>query len=104
MDMKTKEIVDELKSVIGNKYKLIAMKLFGSTARNERGKDSDIDVFIHLDHVNSQIEEDIYDLSYDLELKYDCLIDLIMVDDVVLAGIVGTAPIFHKINAEATDL
>jgi hypothetical protein len=50
--------------------------------------------------VNRQIEEDLFDMAYDLELKHDCLIDLIVVDDRDLSGVQGTAPIYEKIRAE----
>jgi len=55
---------------------------------------------VHLSHFNRQIEEDLFDMAYDLELKHDCLIDLIVVDDRDLSGAQGTAPIYGKIRAE----
>ena len=39
-------------------------------------------------------------MAYDLELKHDCLIDLIVVDDRGLSGVQGTAPIYEKIRTE----
>ena len=41
-------------------------------------------------------------MAYDLELKHDCLIDLIVVDDQGLSGAQGTAPIYETIRAEGT--
>jgi len=35
---------------------------------------SDIDVFIHL--VTRKVEEDLFDLAYNLDLKYDWLFDI----------------------------
>ena len=76
------------------------MRIFGSSARGDRKEDSDIDVLVHLFHVNRQIEEDLFDMAYDLELKHDCLIDLIIIDDRNLSGVQGTAPIYEKIRTE----
>ena len=43
-------------------------------------------------------------MAYDLELKHDCLIDLIVVDDRDLSGTRGKAPIYEKIRAEGTGV
>ncbi|MFH1039287.1 MAG: nucleotidyltransferase domain-containing protein [PVC group bacterium] len=94
------KIVRELKDRISEKYSIQEMRIFGSTARGDRTPESDIDVWVHLFHVNRQIEEELFDMAYDLELKHDCLIDLIVVDDRVLSGAHGTAPIYEKIRAE----
>jgi predicted nucleotidyltransferase len=76
------------------------MCVFGSSVRGDRKAESDIDVLVHLSHVTRQIEEDLFDMAYDLELKYDCLIDVIVVDDLGLSGVQGTAPIYETIRAE----
>ena len=94
------QIVSELKDRISGKYRIREMRIFGSSARGDRKEDSDIDVLVHLFHVNRQIEEDLFDMAYDLELKHDCLIDLIIIDDRNLSGVQGTAPIYEKIRTE----
>ena len=100
MKKQIEQIVSELKDLISGKYSIKEMRVFGSTARGNRKPESDIDVLVHLSHVNRQIEEDLFDMAYDLELKHDCLIDLIVVDDRDLSGAQGTAPIYEKIRAE----
>ena len=95
-----KEIVEELKKRIEKKYHLHGMRIFGSVARGDDAADSDIDVFIHLDYADRTIEEDLFDISYDLELEYDCLIDLIIVDDEDIKGKIGNAPIYRTILSE----
>ena len=100
MKKKIEQIVSELKDRISGKYSIKEMRVFGSSARGDRRPESDIDVWVHLSHVNRQIEEDLFDMAYDLELKHDCLIDLIVVDDRGLSGVQGTAPIYEKIRAE----
>jgi predicted nucleotidyltransferase len=104
MKKKIEQIVCELKDRISEKYSIKEMRVFGSTARGDRTPESDIDVWIHLFHVNRQIEEELFDMAYDLELKHDCLIDLIVVDDRDLFGTHGTAPIYDKIRAEGATV
>ena len=94
------KIVSELKDRISEKYSVKEMRIFGSSARGDRKPESDIDVLVHLSYVNRQIEEDLFDIAYDMELKHDCLIDMIVVDDSNLSGVQGTAPIYDKIRAE----
>ena len=78
MDKKISTIVSELKKHIEKKYTLHEMRIFGSTARGDSTLESDIDVFVYLPEVNRVIEEDLFDIAYELELKYDCVIDLIV--------------------------
>ena len=100
MKKKIQQIVGELKDRISEKYSLKEIRVFGSSARGNLKPESDIDVFVHLSHVNRQVEEDLFDMAYDLELEHDCLIDLIIIDDRDLIGRSGTAPIYEKIRTE----
>ena len=100
MKKKIEQIVRELKDRISEKYSIKEMRVFGSSARGDRNPESDIDVWVHLSHVSRQIEEDLFDMAYDMELKHDCLIDIIVVDDRGLSGAQGPAPIYEKIRAE----
>ena len=96
------KIVKELKKKISDKYELHEMRVFGSSVHGERRIDSDIDVFVHLPQVNRQIEENLFDIAYDLELKYDCLIDLIVFSDDSIRERYARAPIYQKVLAEGT--
>ncbi len=102
MEKKIELIVTELKNTIAEKYSVRKVCVFGSSAREDRRPESDIDVLVHLALINREIEEDIYDMAYDLELKHDCLIDIIAVDDKGLSGIRGTAPIYENIRSDGT--
>lgn len=102
MQKKIRQIVSELKLRIGEKYSLKEIRIFGSSARGDRKPESDIDVFVHLSHVDRQIEEDLFDMAYDLELMHDCLIDLIIIDDRNLKNDSVTSPIYEQIRTEGT--
>jgi predicted nucleotidyltransferase len=104
MEKKIHKIVKELKFKINSKYKLNEFKVFGSSARGDRRKNSDIDIFILIPVASRQIEEDMFDIAYDLELKYDCLIDLIVFDDRFLAGQNASLPIYQKVMSEGLNV
>ncbi len=98
------QILRELKHAIVAKYSLLEMRLFGSTARGEATKESDIDIFIRLPEVNRVIEEDLFDMAYELELKYDCLIDVIILADSTLKKHSEQLPIYQNILQESVVL
>lgn len=100
MDLKTQLIVEELRSRIAKKYTILDMRVFGSTARGDNRMGSDIDVMVCLPEIDRTIEEDLFDIAYDLELEYDCIIDLIAISDRNLKGQIGSAPIYGKILSE----
>jgi predicted nucleotidyltransferase len=104
MNPKRKEIAEQLKKRIASKYRIRQFLVFGSSARDEAAKESDIDVWVCLDELNRDIEENLFDIAYDIELEYDCLIDLIAVSESDLEGDIGKAPIRKNIMAEGVAL
>ena len=104
MDKSIQQIVEELKTHISDKYKMTDMKVFGSTARDRRRPDSDIDIFILLPRVDRKIEEDLFDLAYELELKYDCLIDLIVFDEDSLRDRLSFTPFYRQVVSEGVSV
>jgi len=71
--------------------------LFGSQNMGNPTADSDFDVLIVLDKdYNAQDENRIYDLCYDIDLKYDIIIDAHLISQHELKTIKGKQPIFTK--------
>jgi len=75
---KIEAITRLFKNTVEKKYEIIEIKLFGSSARGDYSKNSDIDIMIMLPEVNRKIEEDLFNIAYDIELEYDCVIDVII--------------------------
>ena len=46
MDKKIQKIAKELKNNISSKYEVDELKVFGSSARDDRREDSDIDIYL----------------------------------------------------------
>jgi len=100
MDRDREKIVEELRERIADQYQIREIRVFGSSVRGDTRKESDIDVWVCLAELNREIEERLFDIAYDMELKYDCLIDLIAVSEQDLAGKIGIAPIQKNILSE----
>ena len=100
MDQFIQQIVAELKNKISEKFDILEFIVFGSTARRERRPDSDIDVFVRLSHINRQIEEALFDIAYEVELKYDCLIDIIVFGNDAVSKKLEETPVYQKVLEE----
>lgn len=104
MESQIHKIVNELKANISKKYRLIELRLFGSSARGDRTNESDIDVFVCLDRVNRTIEEDLFDMAYELELKYGYTIDIFVFDTSIQQGINSQLPVYRNILKEGVAI
>jgi predicted nucleotidyltransferase len=93
---KIKLVTKQFKQKVEKKYNILEMKLFGSSARLEHTKESDIDIMVKLPKVNREIEEDLFDMAYDLELEHDCQIDVI----VLSKEFNDTIPLYKSIEKE----
>ena len=93
---KINQIINQFKLAVEDKYNVITMKLFGSIARGDNTEISDIDIMVKLPIVNRKIEEDLYNIAYELELEYDCLIDVIVLPE----DIDNNIPIYANIEKE----
>ncbi|WP_446010528.1 nucleotidyltransferase family protein [Candidatus Electrothrix sp.] len=97
-------IVREFKQAVAAKYTVNDICLFGSNARGEATKDSDIDIFLQIDDLTTDIEQDVYNMAYDLELKYDCVIDVILLSDAIVKTHADYLPIYRNILREGVGL
>ena len=75
--MKIFQIVSEFKKKVSDKFGKVNVILFGSHARDDAEKESDIDVLVILNRdADIKTKEAIYDIAYDLGLKYDVILDV----------------------------
>mgnify|MGYP001567172454 CR=1 FL=1 len=93
---KAAAITKQFRQTVENKYNIIEMKLFGSFARGDYSKTSDIDLMVRLAKVDRNIEEDLFNIAYDLELEYDCVIDVIVLPQ----NFNNNIPIYRNIQKE----
>jgi predicted nucleotidyltransferase len=71
--------------------------LFGSQARGDIKADSDFDILIVLENDYNRKEEDIIlDLCYDIDLKYDIVIDAHIISMNGINSLRGKQPIYQN--------
>ena len=81
MDTKNiKKAIAELKQILAHHFGGgVELYLFGSVARNDHTIDSDIDVLVLFPGlVNRVLEEEVIDLAYDVELKYNVVFGIVV--------------------------
>jgi len=72
--------IEELKQRLSKRFGGdIKIFLFGSVVRGEHTSDSDIDILVLLNRkVSLSMEEEIFDIAYEVELKYDVIFGIIV--------------------------
>jgi len=76
IDTAIEELKDSLKERFG---KGIELFLFGSVARGESSESSDVDILVLLKNpVSTSIEEEIFDIAYEIGLEYDIVFGIIV--------------------------
>jgi predicted nucleotidyltransferase len=104
MDAKVLKIASEVKKNISAKHKIDDFRIFGSTARGHQDRESDIDIIVILDHADRSIEEELFDIAYEIELKYDCLIDIIVFGKDALSGRLSYTPVYVRAMEEGVAI
>jgi len=67
-----KKALQELKERILKRFPDAEIILYGSKARGDSDEESDIDLLILVESlVDTKLEEEIFHISYEIELKYD---------------------------------
>jgi len=100
-----KKAIISLKKKLSGKFNLVDFRLFGSRARGENLPGSDIDVMIEITVSTPQIESQIYDLIYDINLKNDAFISAIIFSkDEIDEGPMAESPIYKIIQKEGVHI
>ena len=73
-----KAALRELKEHLARDFGLVEMRLFGSRARGEGDVESDLDVLAVLERTDWETEKRIYDIAFDLDLKHDVVLSMII--------------------------
>jgi len=93
--MYNKTAMNELKTLLRKRFPELIDKiiLYGSRAENKEKEFSDYDILLILkSNFNRKFESDVFDIAYDLILKYDIITDLKFVTKDELKTVKGILP------------
>lgn len=99
------EMECQLKKIYGNKLKKII--LYGSYARNDQNKESDMDIMILLDANDDEIKqyrEQVLDMVVDLTTQYGIVISTIENNAAYFYNWVEDIPFFSKVKEEGVEI
>ena len=100
-----KNAIKELNAILSERYALSDFRIYGSKAAGTDVPCSDIDVMIVLEQIFPEIESQLDDTIFDINLKYDCLISAIFFSlDELQEGPFGESPIYKKAISEGIQV
>jgi predicted nucleotidyltransferase len=74
MEMNALNIAREFKKRLGDQMPLIDMRLFGSCARGDNSRYSDLDIFVEIETLTRQAKEKIREIAWQLGLDSEVVI------------------------------
>jgi len=94
--------LEELKEKILKIYPEARIILYGSKARGDFDRESDIDLLILVPQkINTKLEEEIYHISYDIELKYNVVFgEIIENKELWKTPLANFTPLYQNIERE----
>ena len=97
--------IENLKKDLSSRFNLVDLRIFGSKVRREDTPESDIDVFIEIDNINSDIESEIDDIVYKINLENDTFISTIIFGrKEIEEGPMSESPIYKVILKEGVPI
>ena len=95
----------KLRGELFDKYPIIEIRLYGSKARGEGGRDSDLDVMIEIPDYDRSMVAEIDDIIYRINLEHDVFISaLVFGRDELEKGPMSESPIYKLIQMEGVPL
>ena len=92
----------ELKKILLKNFPVAEIILYGSKARGNSDKESDIDVLVILENeVDDDIREKIFSMSFKIEMKHDVIFGILLEpEDFWSSPLARSMPIHWNINKE----
>ncbi len=96
-----KKAVESLKSRLTERFDVRDMRLFGSKVKGQAGPDSDVDIMIELPKRSPEIESEIDDITFEVNLKNDSFITTVVFGrDELQQGPMKESPLYKAIQKE----
>lgn len=94
-----------LKEALCKKFDIVDLRVFGSKARGESSDESDIDVMIEVADTNPEIEAQIDDMIFEINLENDSFISAVIFSKKELEeGPLAESPIYKIVQREGIQI
>lgn len=101
MTERDRKIAMELKEKLCEVVTLVDFRVFGSRARGNEGRYSDMDVFIEVEDLDKELEDKIYDITWEVGFRNSIVISpLIFTRDEIEDSPLKSSPIVKNINED----
>lgn len=105
MEQRDYEIAKELKERLSKIVRLIDFRVFGSRARGDKDEYSDMDVFLEIESLNTEVKNKILDIIWEVGFKYFIVISpLIFTRDEIEKSPMRASPIVENIVKEGVKV
>ena len=92
------EFLERVRQLLG--INLIEVKLFGSKATGKDQRDSDIDVLVAVEKGGVEIEDQVLEIAFDVNLKHDVYVSPRVIDRATLTDPVWSITPFLRVIAK----
>lgn len=94
-----------LKEALRRKFDIVDLWVFGSKARGESSHESDVDVMIEVADINPEIEAQIDDMIFEINLENDSFISAVIFGRKELEdGPLAESPIYKIVQKEGVPI
>jgi len=99
------QALGDLKQSLNHNFQVVDFCLYGSKARGTSDNDSDIDVMIELEELTPAFYEKIFDVVFDINLRYGVFISAVLFGRKELeVGPMSASPLFKAIERDGVRL
>lgn len=100
-----KKALLKLKNVLLERYNLLNYRLYGSKVKGINTPGSDIDLMIELAEITPEIEKEIDEIVFEVNLEFNCLISVVLFSEKEIKhGPLSESPLYKVIQREGVSI